>query len=119
MIDDHWNPISPIWTLNPEFTVSASEQIWCATREGCTLSCQVRAAWPEGSGWELVMMTGVDTTRPRWLARWLRSKEHRVVDCRRESQKLLFTRPCANEAAARFIALALKDDYVRAGWLEC
>ena len=102
MIDDHWNPTSEIWTLGSQLPASLGTQIWCATREGCTLSCQVRAAAPEGSGWELVMKTGVDTTRPHWLVRWLRAEEERrVVDCCVESQKLLFTRPCANEATAR------------------
>lgn len=119
MIDDHWNSISPIGTLTPGLVASVGAQVWCATREGYTLSCQIRAASPEESGWELVMKTGVDTTRPRWLTRWLRGEEPRDIDCRRESQKILFTRPCANEATARFIALALKHDYLQAGWLEC
>jgi hypothetical protein len=116
MIDDHWNPTSPIWTIPSPVAADAGKQVWCALREGRTLSCQVREA-PQG--WEVVLKTGIDTTRLRWLVQRLRRTDQRFVNCCRASQRIVLTRPCANEPTARFLALALKSDYLQIGWVEC
>lgn len=116
MSDDRWSLTSSIGTSKA--ITDKGVQIWCATRADRTLSCQVRVL-AEGSGWEVVIKTGVDRTRPHWLIRWLLGEGARVVDCRRQSHELVLTRRCADEGTARFLTEGLREDYMSLGWVQC
>lgn len=119
MIDDHWGPTLPNSTVILKTTGETVTQVWCATRAGRTLSCQVRAL-ADGPGWEVIMKTGLEPTPPpHWLVRWLHGRRHRVVDCRRASHTPLVMRRCADAVTAHFVTESLRQEYVSAGWVEC
>jgi hypothetical protein len=66
-------------------------------------------------------------------ALWVLSKDHRIISCElrdesrsgagfdlviRQDGELSFSRRCADEAGARYVANALLTDHTGAGWTE-
>jgi len=67
------------------------EQLWSVTKDGRTIACELRDESKSGAGFDLVI---------------------------RQDGELSFSRRCADEKGARFVANALKQDQVNAGWTE-
>jgi len=65
--------------------------VWTMTLDGHTISCELRDESRLGGGWDV---------------------------CIRQDGDLSFSRRCPDEAFARFVVQGLKQDHVRAGWVE-
>jgi len=59
------------------------------TKDGHTIACELRNEERLGFGWDVII---------------------------RQDGELSFSRRCADEAGARYVANALKQDQVKAGW---
>jgi len=67
------------------------ESMWSVTKDGHTIACELRDDSRVGGGWDVVI---------------------------RQDGELSFSRRCENEASARYVANALKQDQINAGWTE-
>jgi len=67
----------------------AGEEVWRVTKDGRVIGCELRDESRVGGGWDVVI---------------------------RQDGELSFSRRCADEALARFVADALKQDQLNAGW---
>ena len=61
------------------------------TKDGRTIACELRDDSKTGAGWDVVI---------------------------RQDGELSFSRRCADEAGARYVANALKQDQMNAGWTD-
>jgi hypothetical protein len=86
-----WNPTPPGWTSTPAPTKAACEEAWRVTKDGRTISCELRNEERIGGGWDVVI---------------------------RQDGELSFSRRCPDEALARFVANGLKQDRLRAAWMN-
>jgi hypothetical protein len=67
------------------------EECWRVTKDGRVLSCELRNEDRLGFGWDVVIL---------------------------QDGELSFSRRCADAAGARFVAEALRQDHLKAGWGE-
>ncbi len=67
------------------------EETWRVTRDGRTISCELRDESRLGAGWDVAI---------------------------RQDGELSFSRRCPDEPLARFVANALKQDQLNAGWID-
>jgi hypothetical protein len=67
------------------------EEAWHVTKDGHVISCELRNEERTGAGWDVVI---------------------------RQGGELSFSRRCADEASARFVAHAMKQDHLNSGWTE-
>jgi len=67
------------------------EEAWRVSKAGHVIACELRDDSKIGGGWEIVI---------------------------RQDGELSFGRRCADEAGARYVANALKQDHMNAGWSE-
>jgi hypothetical protein len=69
---------------------AAGVEVWRVTLNGRVISCELRDETKIGAGWDV---------------------------CIRQDGELLFSRRCPDEAFARFVANAMKQDQLYAGWM--
>jgi hypothetical protein len=67
------------------------ESVWKVTKDGRTMACELRDDSRSGAGWDVVVY---------------------------EEREWSFSRRCADEASARFVAHALEQDHLHSGWTE-
>jgi hypothetical protein len=72
-------------------TPKAARWSWRVTRGDRVMSSELRGESRSGAGWDVVI---------------------------RQDGELSFSRRCRDESVARFVAAALKQDHVKAGWTE-
>jgi hypothetical protein len=88
-MNDDW--ISPDHRPAPPVPRASGEEAWRVTKDGRVLSCELRNDARAGAGWDVVI---------------------------RQDGELSFSRRCADEQGARYVANALRADHVNAGWAE-
>jgi len=88
-MNDDW--ISPDHRPAPPQRRTPGEAVWSVTKDGRTIACELRNEERIGAGWDVVIV---------------------------QDDELSFSRRCANEATARFVATALREDHLHAGWTE-
>jgi hypothetical protein len=88
-MNDDW--ISPDHRPALPVPRARGEEAWRVTKDGRTISCELRNEERTGAGWDVVI---------------------------RQDGELSFSRRCADEALARFVADGLKRDELNAGWSE-
>jgi hypothetical protein len=89
--EERRNPTPLGWTAIPARTPKVGEELWRVSRDGRTISYELRDVQRTGAGWDVLIQ---------------------------QDGELSFSRRCADEALARFVANALKQDHVKAGWTE-
>ena len=87
-----WNPTPPGWRKQVPTTLrTRGEVLWRVTFRQRVLSCELYNESAIGAGWDVAI---------------------------REYGELSFSRRCPTEAFARYVANALKQVHVNAGWME-
>jgi hypothetical protein len=90
MTDDQgWNPTPPGWISTPTPTKALCQELWRLMKDGRTITCELRDETKIGGGFDVVI---------------------------RQDDELSFSRRCPDEAFARFVAKALRQDQINAGW---
>jgi len=82
---------SPDRGPRPSRQPTPGEEVWRLRNGDRVQSCELRNADRDGAGWDVVV---------------------------RDQDELLFSRRCANEQGARFVAESFKQDLRRAGWTD-
>jgi hypothetical protein len=88
-MSDEW--CEPNHQPTPRSPRGPAEAVWHVTKDSRTISCELRNEERIGAGWDVII---------------------------RQDGELSFSRRCADEAGARFVANALKQDQVNAGWTD-
>lgn len=74
--------------MNPSVKAPLELELWHVTKDGRTLSCELRC---DTNGWDVLV---------------------------RSSGEALFSRRCMSEDEAKYVANGLKQDELKAGWIE-
>jgi hypothetical protein len=86
-----WNPTPPGWTSTRPATPRVGEEVWRVTKGGRTISCELYNEERLGAGWDVAI---------------------------RQDGELSFSRRCPDEAFARSVANALRQDHLKTGWAD-
>jgi hypothetical protein len=89
MSDDQPPFYAPNRGTRPPRQPTPGEEMWRLRNGDRVQSCELRNAERDGAGWDVVV---------------------------REPDELLFSRRCANEPGARFVADSFRQDLLRSGW---
>lgn len=84
-----WNPTPPGWTSTPAGAPRVGQDVWRVVRDGREISCKLLDDSRSGAGWDVVVL---------------------------QDGEWSFSRRCPDEASARYVANALKQDQINAGW---
>ncbi len=91
MRDDHWFKPHPHRPTPPPRQPKPGEEVWrLRCPDGGVQSCELRDNTQAGAGWDVLLL---------------------------ENGKL-FSRRCADEGLARFVAASTKQDLLRTGWVD-
>ena len=82
---------SPDRGPRPPRQPAPGEEVWRLRVGDRVQSCELRNADRDGAGWDVIV---------------------------RDQEELLFSRRCANEQGARFVADSFKQDLLRTGWTD-